>query len=325
MYMLRALFAVAASVSSLRAGCIAVDGAQITAGDLAKASTEFTKLEHTTVFSFAPMLGSQRTISGAEIAAWAAGHGLGKIATSSACFERASYELAPDDVLKTLKAVLGTSVHDLHIEVLELCRCKLPAGRLEFSISGAALPPLDHPAAPILWRGRLVDSDGHSYPVWARARIVATVTVIRAAKNLRPRQMLSREDLEEVKISGSPLRFRHEETMAAFEGTLTNISVARGTILRPELVHRPSDVERGSVVEVEVVNGGAKLLLTARAEAAGNKGDVITLTNPSGAARFRASVTGPARAEISLSPERLETASVARELHSRSSASDTGF
>jgi flagella basal body P-ring formation protein FlgA len=323
--MLRVLFVMAAFAGALQARCIAIEGAQITAGDLATAAAEFGKLDRALVFSFGPVLGSQRTISAAELEKWAADHGLGKISVSSVCFERAGYELAPDDVIKALASVFGSGIHDLHIEVVDLCRCQLPVGRLEFSLSGASLPPIDHPEMPVLWRGRLIDSDEHSYPVWVRARITANITVVRAAVNLRPSQILSREELEEANISSSPLRFRRDDTLTAYEGASTNVSVARGTILRGELVHRPSDVERGSLVKVEVVNGGAKLVLTARAETAGNKGDVITLTNPTGAARFRASVTGPARAEISLPPERLQTVSTNRELRAGNSVAGRSF
>ncbi|HEX3681825.1 MAG TPA: flagellar basal body P-ring formation chaperone FlgA [Bryobacteraceae bacterium] len=308
--MFRIVFALTAIVSSAAAGCIAVDGAQITAGDLAKVSSEFTKLDAALVFSFAPVVGSQRIIPATELEEWATEHKLGKIHVSSACFDKANYELASDDILRALKAAIGVA-DDLRIDVLDVCQCKVPAGRLEFPISGASLPPIGHPESPVLWRGRLVAADGHPYPVWVRAQVTATIVAVRAAKKLRSGQILSREDLEEAKVSDSPLRVREAETLAAYEGQIINISVARGTVLQPELVHRPSDVERGSLVRVEVVNGGAHLLLAARAETTGNKGDVITLINPTGAARFHATVTGPERAQISLYRERLQGAAMA--------------
>ena len=322
--MLRTAFVLTVFVSSAEAGCIAVDGAQITAGDLAKVSSEFAKLDSTLVFSFAPVIGSQRIIPAAEIEEWATAHKLGKIHVSSACFEKANYELASGDILRALKAAIGIA-DDLRIDILDVCQCKIPAGRLEFPISSASLPPIGHPEMPVLWRGRLVAADGHPYPVWVRAQVTASVVVVRAAKKLRSGQVLRREDLEEAKVSDSPLRVREAETLAAYQGQIMNISVARGAILQRELVHRPSDVERGSLVEVEVVNGGAHLVLAARAETAGNTGDVITLINPTGAARFHASVTGPERAEISLSRERLQEATMAKEPQPGNSVSGRSF
>jgi flagella basal body P-ring formation protein FlgA len=322
--MLRTIFVLTLFVSCAAAGCIAVDGPQITAGDLAKVSSEFAKLDSTLVFSFAPVIGTQRIIPATELEQWATEHELGKLSVSSACFERADYELAPDDIVRALKAAIGIA-DDLRIDVLEVCHCKVPTGRLEFPISGASLPPIGHPETPVLWRGRLVAADGHPYPVWVRTQVIASVVVVRAAKSLRSGQVLRREDLEEAKISDSPLRARGAETLAAYEGQIMNISVARGATLQRELVHRPSDVERGSLVQVEVVNGGAHLLLAARAETAGNKGDVITLINPTGATRFHASVTGPERAEISLSRERLQGAAMAQEPQPGSSVSGRSF
>jgi flagella basal body P-ring formation protein FlgA len=270
------------------------------------------------------VIGSRRIIPASEMENWASHQGLGRISVSSACFEKASYELAQDDLLRALSAAIGPA-SDLRIEVVDVCRCTVPAGRLEFPISGASLPPIGHPETPVLWRGHLVAADGHTYPVWVRARIIASLTLVRAAKNLRAQQVLRPEDLEELKISQSPLRFRQAETLEAYTGKITNASLACATILQSGLVHRRSDVERGSLVQVDVLNGGARLVLAARADIAGNKGDLITLTNPTGAAHFHACVTGPARAEISLSPERLQSAIETREPQFGNSVSGRSF
>jgi len=299
--------------SALQAGCIAVEGSQITAGELAKVSSEFATLDPTLVFSFAPRAGSQRIIPAPEMQRWAVDHGLAEVPMAPACFERVSYTLTPEVVSEALQAAIGTGAEDLHIDIIDICPCKIPAGRLEFTLSGASRPPVGHPETPVLWRGRLLTSDGRVYPVWVRARVTASVTVVRTTTYVRSGRPLRREDLEQVKISDSPLRFPLTETVTAYEGKLVNVSVPRGTILRPDAVHAASDVERGSLVKVDVVNGGAHLVLSARAETAGNAGDVITLTNPTGAARFRASVVGPGRAEVSLSQESLETARTAKE------------
>lgn len=299
--MLRVVLISVVFASMLQAGCIAVKGSQITAGDLAKASSVFTKLDPALIFSFAPPAGSQRMISAAEIQRWAAEQGLSGIDLPSACFETASYVLTPELIASTLKTVLGTDAKQLHIEVLEVCQCKVPDGRLEFPLSGASAPPEGHPETPVLWRGRLIATDGRAYMIWARVKVTGLATVVRAAQNLQAGRPLRREDLEVVEVSASPLRFPAEETIAAYEGKIANIALPRGTILRRDRVHTPSDVERGSLVKVEVINGGAHLVLTARAETGGNAGDVITLTNPTGAARFRANVTGRGHAQVALS------------------------
>lgn len=283
---------------SLHAGCIAVNETQLLARDLAEANTAFAALDPNLVFSYAPVLG-KRIISAADLEKWAADHGLQNVRASSTCFERAMKNLEREDVMGALKAAIGSDVEDLRLEVTDICPCKVPAGRLQFPLSGASLPPSAHPEIPVLWRGHLVGADGTTYSVWARVRAIASVRAVRALSDLHSQQTLSRKDLEEIRIPASPLR--SPQGVVSYEGKVMKVSLARGAVLQPEFVRTPSEVERGSLVTVEVVNGAARLALEARAETAGNTGQVVTLTNPVGAARFRASVTGPGRAQIVLS------------------------
>jgi flagella basal body P-ring formation protein FlgA len=317
--MLRAVLIGYAVLSALHAECVRVEGSYITAGDLAKASPEFRRLDPALIFSFAPPLGAQRTVSAPELGKWAASHGLAPATIPSACFERSSDKLRQEDVLSALRAVIGSQYDSARIDVVEICPCIVPIGRLEFELSGASSPPEERPETPILWRGRLITPDKHAYPVWVRARVLAAISLVRAASNLQRQQLLCDDDLEVFTAQASPLRFPKPGSTAAYRGKLLNVSVRQGTILQPSMVHSPSDVERGSVVRVEVVNGGAHLILTARAETAGNRGDLVTLTNPAGAARFRASVTGRGRAEIVFSPEPLRSAASGR------NSQDPGF
>lgn len=314
-----------AFVSTLQAGCIAIDRAQITAGDLAKADREFARLDPNLIFSFAPAIGGQRNVPAPEIESWAAQHGLGGAPRSAACFERTSRELSPEDIVEAVRTALGSGFEDLRIGVVDICNCKVPAGKLEFTRNGASLPPEKHPDTPVLWKGRLLAADGDVYPVWARIQILATVTVVRAARNLRPQQALRGEEIEEVKISASPLRFGQIQTAAAYAGKIVNTSIEQGTILEPKMVHVPLDVERGSLVRVEVVNGGTVLELDAKAETGGNLGEPIVLTNPAGAARFRAYVTGPGHAQVAVIGKSLAGETAIHESGPANTGSGRGF
>jgi flagella basal body P-ring formation protein FlgA len=311
--MLRALFLAMLVVAAMHAECIQVDGARITAADLAKASAAFEKADPSLVFSFAPSFGTQRIISPMELERWASSHGFSATVSSPACFERASHDLQQDQVIGAVKAAIGPGVDDLRVDVVETCQCRVPAGKLEFELAHTSLPPIDHPETPVLWRGRLIATDGGVYPVWARVRVVAAVTVVRATRNLRTRQLLAAEDLEFDRTVDSPLRFPQPVSIAAYVGKSMNFSISRGASIDPTMVHSPSDVERGSLVTVEVLNGAARLVLIAQADTAGNRGDLVTLTNPAGAARFHATVTGPGRAELALPLERFQNAEAVRE------------
>ncbi|MBV9761648.1 MAG: flagellar basal body P-ring formation protein FlgA [Acidobacteriaceae bacterium] len=292
---------ITALVSTLQAGCIAIDAPQIGAGDLAKADNRFAQLDPGLVFSFAPSIGSSRIIQASELDNWAGEHGLARGGYSAACFERPGSEFAPEEIRKAIESALGTGFRDLRIDVTEICRCRVPSGRLEFALSGASAPSDRRPDTPVLWKGRVLADGGDVYPVWVKTRVIATVTVVRAARNLRPQQPLTAEDMEAARVSASPLRFSHDQTVAAYVGKIATTYIEQGTVLQADMARSPSEVERGSLVRVEVVDGGARLELDARAETGGNRGDLITLTNPSGAARFHAYVTGPGHAQLTVS------------------------
>lgn len=302
--MLRACLSLLVFACSIQAACTAIQGREILAGDLAKIDTAFSKLNPAIAFSYAPAAGTQRIVTGSEIDKWAAMEGLEGVHSPEMCFERVAHAANRDDILHAIAELFGSGYEDLRIEVVEVCPCDIPAGRIELPLDGVSAPSAAHPETPVLWRGRVVSPDGTAYPIWARVRVLASITVIRAAETLRAGQAITRQELESVKITASPLAFRKLQTIAAYEGKIMNTSLVRGSILKPTLVHVPSDVERGSVVKVSVLSGSAHLALEARADTAGNVGQNITVTNPMGAARFQATVTGPGRAEIVLDREK---------------------
>lgn len=283
---------------SMSAACIDVNGGNLLARDLAKADPAFEVLDPHLVFSWAPALGEQRVVTRSELQAWASQHGLEHLNISSACFERSAQELDHSEVTAVIKDALGSGLEHLQIDISEVCQCKAPKGKLEFSLAGASRPITAQPDTPVLWRGRVVDSDGAIYPVWVRVRIQALLPVVRAASDVRQQHVLTPEDLQLTKIESSPLVYSATARIEDYAGKVTKVSLSRGAILKPELVRPRYEIERGSVVAVEVVNGGAQLALRARAETAGNAGETVILTNPAGSARFRALVTGPGHAEV---------------------------
>lgn len=302
--MLRVFFALLVIASSVQAGCVGIQGREIVAGDLAKLNGAFSKLDPEIAFSYAPAAGAQRSVAGSEIDRWAAAHGLEGMHNPDVCFERVTHPLMADDVSHAIAELLGTNYEDLRIEVIEVCRCQIESGRIDFSLESASAPPAARPETPVLWRGRVISADGTAYPIWARVRVLASITVVRATGTLRAGQAIAKQDIEAVKLRASPFTFRGTQTPADYEGKIMNTSLVRGSILQPTLVRFSSDVERGSLVEVTVSSGSAYLALQARAEMAGNVGQNITLTNPMGAARFQATVTGRGQAEVIVNPQR---------------------
>ncbi len=218
------------------ASCVAIDGSQIMARDVAQADPAFASVSPDFPFSYAPAIGQQRIISVSEISAWAAKAGVQTTISAPACFERPAHKLDAEEIAGAIRQAFPKN-KTVQIDVIEVCKCRVPAGRLEFNVEDASAPPAGHPEMPVLWMGQLTSQSGATYPVWARVRVIAP----------------------------------------------------------------PPDIARGSIVTVDVVNGFTHLKLTARAETAGNTGETVTLTNPQGLRRFRATITGPGLAQINLS------------------------
>jgi len=284
------------------ASCIAVEGNEIAAKDVAKVDPAFAAVNPDLPFSYAPVIGAQRIISASDLAHWATRAGI-KTTTSTgpACFERPAHNLSPAEIRTAIERVFPES-NLVRIDVLEICKCNIPVGRLDFTVDGAGAPPLGHPDVPVLWRGQIWPVSGSAYPVWARVRVLAKSTAVRLRHDLRAGELIPQEALEQVVITDSPVRLRRPDSAANYLGEIINRNARAGTYLDPSVVTPSPEVTRGATVTVEVVNGATRLELKARAETAGHTGDTVILTNPSGLGRFRAIVTGPGAVQIALSP-----------------------
>ncbi len=283
------------------ATCVAVEGSEILAKDVAKIDPAFTAVNRDLAFSYAPVIGAQRTITAAELSHWAAKAGVEIKPASSACFERLSHNLSAVDIRTAIQRTFPES-NIVQIDVLEICKCNVPVGRLDFTVEGAGAPPLGHPDVPVLWRGQIWPASGSPYPVWARVRVLAKSSVVRLRQNLRSGDIIPQEALEELTVTDSPVRLARPDATANYAGKVINRNVRAGSYLNARLIAPLPEVTRGSTVTVEVVNGATRLELKARAESAGHIGETVTLTNPSGLSRFQAIVIGPGVVQIALSP-----------------------
>jgi flagella basal body P-ring formation protein FlgA len=300
--MCRCLFVFLALSSLLSAStCVAIEGSEILAKDVANVDPAFGAVNPDLPFSYAPVIGAQRIIPAAELAHWAAKAGIEIKGAGPACFERLAHKLSAADIRSAIERALPES-NITQIDILEICKCKVPAGRLDFTIQGASVPPLGHPDVPVLWRGQIWPASGSPYPVWARVSVLAKSTVVRLRHDLRAGETLRQEALEQVAITDSPLRLQRPDSAANYVGKVLNRNARAGIYLNPSLIAPLPEVMRGSTVTVEVVNGATRLELKARAETAGHIGETVILTNPSSLGRFRGTVTGPGTVQIALSP-----------------------
>jgi flagella basal body P-ring formation protein FlgA len=283
------------------ATCVAVGGSEILAKDIATIDPAFRAVNPDLPFSYAPVIGAQRIISASEIAHWAAKAGIETKTTASVCFERPAHIPSANDIRGAIKRTFPDS-NIIQIDILEICKCNVPAGRLDFTVEGASAPPIGRPDVPVLWRGQVWPASGSPYPVWARVRVLAKSTVVRVRQNLRSGESIPQEALEQLAVTDSPVRLSRPDSIANYAGKVVNRDVRTGSYLDASLVAPLPEVTRGSTVKVEVVNGATRLELKARAESSGHIGETVVLTNPSSLGRFRATVTGYGTVQIALSP-----------------------
>jgi flagellar basal body P-ring formation protein FlgA len=299
-FLLTAALAPSLWASAERSVCIVVDNEYVLAKDVASVYPEFLALDGDTALSYAPAPGGRRSVSAIEISGWAQSHGLHMHAQEGACFERTGVTLTSEDYRKAIRRQLNMSTGEAEVDVLDFCSHVLPPGRLELPVSGAALPPRDHPETAFLWRGQLISSAGASYPVWARVRILGNRNVVRAVRDLPAGAILDSQELTSALEKCNPFRPGDVKPLSFYVGKSLTRSLTRGSRLDPGLVQDPPTVQRGDRVLVAVVSGSARLELEALADASGYVGDSILFRNPSGSRHFLAHITGVGRAELIL-------------------------
>ena len=285
--------------------CLSLDNDQIRAGDAAQLDPAFGAISPSLRLSYAPMPGKQRIVAVEEWNRWAKDHGVQATLDSPVCFERAQADLSKEAIARAIKQAVEPGVTMARLEVLEVCACAVPPGKLEFSSPGASLPPSATPDTPMTWRGKVVTAGGASYPIWARVIALAQWTVVKTKAPLSAGHILAASELQEVQITEALLRRSRSETMAYYLGKPLNRAVAAETTLQPGWTALPPEVPRSSLVTVLVRVGPLHLALQARAEAEGHTGDRIPVTNLSGQKRFTAVVTGAGTAEVELTPQSL--------------------
>jgi len=266
------------------AGCLAIEGDRITAGDLAARVSALSPVPAAAVFGFTPRFGVRRAISRFELAAFARKHGVELSAAPELCVTRPGRALSAEEILSALRAALP----EASLELLDFPRQPAPNGTVEFPRSGLSLSGL--------WRGFVRTPEGRRYPVWAKVAASLESAVAVAAEPLKPNEPMTATQL---KIE---TRRRHPAAPAPLAdpsiavGKCVRRLVAAGEPLFESQLTSPREVAPGSTVAVEAGVGAAKLTVEAKAETGGRRGERILIKNISSGKRFYGVVAGPGRA-----------------------------
>jgi hypothetical protein len=204
------------TLATALAACIVIEGASITAADIARGAASFTAAPPSEIVAPAPGPGARRTLTGREMRALARRFGVAEERFEPLCFELEADPLPRERVVDAVRAASGSAA----IEVIDYSRTPVPPGTLEFTASRSEV-----------WPGRVRYAENRSLPVWARVR-------------------------------------------------------------------GATDIGRGDTVAVEAIAGGARVVITARAETPGSIGDTITVRREDNRRSLRARVSEKGKAII---------------------------
>jgi flagella basal body P-ring formation protein FlgA len=290
------LFVFGHSVAAQMPACKPLEADRILAKDLAAVVPAFDRVPPETLMANTPQPGSQRIFHHAELLSLAQRYSLPIDADASACFERAMEPLDRNRVLDAMRAAL--QITDAHIELSETSLYLVPRGNIEFGLARLGTPASPDQRAPVLWRGDVIYGDDHRFAIWARVRIIARRNHIVAAENLKTSHPIERSQLHEVTEEGFPTPLKPALSMDQLVGMMPLRPIAAGSVMRPEMISYPNDVNRGDLIEIEVRSGAARLVLTARAESGGRDGETIPVRNLESNKVFSAQVAGKGRAVV---------------------------
>jgi flagella basal body P-ring formation protein FlgA len=145
---------------------------------------------------------------------------------------------------------------------------------------------------------------GRQFSLWARVNLTAPLKRIVAAADLKPGQPIEAASVEESLVwSAIPAgQIPFVASIDEIAGFIPRRSIASGTAIRKEWLEPPRLVQKGDIVKVEIVNGGARLELTARAEGSGARGELIPVENLDSKRRFRARVEAKGKVSVKTTP-----------------------
>ncbi len=284
----------------LLAACLPLAGTgdHITAGDLAQAEPAFAALAPDTPLGNAPLPGTRRTFSVAELERLGEKHGLSMDARTPVCLE---YPVAPLDPEKLLAAMRSSlTLPEALVELVEYSKYPAPHGAIEFPLADLARPSTFR--TPVIWKGAVRYGDGRKFAIWARVRITASVECVVAAQTLSAHRPIEAAQLKREKYTGFPLFDRPLTDTAQAAGFVPRRTIPAGSPILPGVLDPPFDVLRGSSVEVEVASGEAFLKLDGRAEADGRRGQMIPVLNPASGKRFQARIESPGKVVVGVHP-----------------------
>ena len=271
--------------------CHAIQNEMILARDVAAVFPGFAPVAGDFHLGYVSSTGAPRIFRGADLQRIAKNQGVEILDLPDVCFALQTFIPQPEDIRTAMRQTLAdvAGIATARIEISASSQHPAPFGKLIFPRTGMQQPSGSQPE--ILWRGYVHHTDG-DFPVWARVRIIANMTRVVATANIP---------------SGKPIQ-KNQVRLESCEDALLDEAIARNLdevigyvpksflranlpIRRTQLASLP-DVAKGSLVEVQVFAGAARLVVKGKAQSDGLKGSTILVRNLTSGKDFRARVAG---------------------------------
>ena len=110
----------------------------------------------------------------------------------SVCLQRRTIVFSEEQVLGAVRAQLPTGAD---IRIVDYCRLPVMSGRLRFEARPAGPPAGED--RQFYWKGAVIGDDRKSVPFWASVQVRIERRVVRAARLIPAKAILTKEDLTE--------------------------------------------------------------------------------------------------------------------------------
>lgn len=280
------------AISSPPAGCLAIDTETVLARDIAAIVPAFATVPGDSLLGFVATSGAPRIFKGVELERLAKNRGVELNGLPDLCVARRTFVPQPDQIRDAMLAGLG--LPGVKIEVLSSADRAVPSGPLIFPRSGLQ-PGLN---TEVVWAGYVRFGDNGKFPVWAHARITASMTRVVANVNIPAGKPIQKEQVRLESCEDSPLDEVTARNLDEVVGLAATSALRSNVPIRKTQLERPANVSRGDLVKVEVFSGGAHLVTEGRAESSGLKGANILVRNPTSGKDFRAQITGKGQVTV---------------------------
>ncbi len=271
--------------------CHAIQNEMILARDVAAVVPAFAPVAGDFHLGYLSSTGAPRIFHGADLQRIAKNQGFDISDLPDVCFALRTFIPQAEDIRTAIRQTLVDvpGIATARIEISGSSQHAAPFGKLIFPRAGMQQPSESHPE--VLWRGYVHHTDG-DFPVWARVRIIANMTRVVAIANIPSGKPIQKN---QVRLESCEDSLLDETTARNLDEVIGYVpkSLLRAyqPIRKTQLAPLP-DVARGTLVDVEVFAGAARLSVKAKAQSDGFKGSTILVRNLTSGKDFRARVAG---------------------------------